>query len=66
MFLAEMDFDGLREDKVQPPGEAYHSVRRGPCGTAGDKARRKIPLRGTGTLGCIVLEKKKNGRGDWI
>jgi len=41
---AEMDFDGFREDKVPPPGRRTQVVRRGTCGAAGDKARRKKHL----------------------
>ena len=51
VFQAGMDFDAWRKNKALLPGGVPQVVRRGPCGDAVDRARRKIPLRGTGPLG---------------
>jgi hypothetical protein len=46
IFKAEMDFDGLREDKVPPPGGIPRCPLMGEdiANPAGDKARRKKHL----------------------
>ena len=51
ILQAKMDFDGLREAQGLGRAVAHKGPKR--C-----KARRKIPLRGTGTLGCYIATRR--------